>query len=92
MKRTASDLKEAVQVGQESVNTTGEENPQRAARLGSLGDNLYERFIRTGIMIDIERAIACHQAALRHVPSFTVARIDAGKSLLRCCAAISDWQ
>ena len=92
MKRTASDLEEAVQVGQESVDATAEDNPQRAARLVSLGDNLRETFMRNRAMVDIERAIACHQAALHHLPSFTIARINAGKGLLRCCAAISDWQ
>ena len=92
MRRTAYDLDEAVQLGQESVDATDEENPQRAERLLRLGKNLRERFTRTGARVDIERAIACHQAALRHLPSFITSRIGAGKDLLKCCAAISDWQ
>jgi tetratricopeptide (TPR) repeat protein len=91
-KGAIADLEEAVQVAQEAADATGEDHPQRATRLTNLGDRLGDRFTRTGAMADLEQAIACHQSALRHLPSSTMTRITAGRGVLKCCAAVSDWQ
>ncbi|KAF7503721.1 hypothetical protein GJ744_003346 [Endocarpon pusillum] len=51
-----------------------------------------ERFSRTNAAHDLQRAIRCHQSALRQANAHLVTRIEAGIDVLQCCALNSDWQ
>jgi len=48
---------EAVRVKQEAVDITPTGDPDRVVRLNNLGVQLAERHLRTGALIDVERAV-----------------------------------
>lgn len=75
----------------EVLNLTDDDDPQSADRLVNIASSLYDRFKTTQSRDDLDKATEYYQSALQHVPSSVVSRINAGRGLLKCYAAISDW-
>ncbi|MCJ1242699.1 hypothetical protein MMC14_010708 [Varicellaria rhodocarpa] len=63
-----ADLEEAIQVGQEAVDTTPQDHPNRAVRLNNLGGGLGNRYSRTGAIADLEEAIQVGREAVDATP------------------------
>ncbi|KAK7744054.1 hypothetical protein SLS53_003571 [Cytospora paraplurivora] len=84
-------LDHAIWIAEEVIDDTMDDDPQRADRLNNLGSYLYERFKVTDSRNDLGKSMAHYQTALHHVASATISRINAGRGLLKCCAAVLDW-
>ncbi|KAL9122176.1 MAG: hypothetical protein Q9187_001266 [Circinaria calcarea] len=87
-----ADLEKAIQIAREAVHATPEDYPDRARHLNNLAARLGDRYSRTGAMADLEKVVLYYQSALHQSNSPTIARILAGKEVLRFCVFTSDWQ
>jgi tetratricopeptide (TPR) repeat protein len=87
-----TNLNEAILAAEAAVEETPNDHPDYAEVVGTLGTILEERYSRTKATPDLQRAIMCHQSALRQANAQVRTRIEGGTDVLRCCALVSDWQ
>ncbi|TGO15144.1 hypothetical protein BPAE_0591g00040 [Botrytis paeoniae] len=62
------DLKEAIRIIQEAVDTTPKDHPDLAMYLNNLGNRLNDRYSRTGAIYDLEEAIRIGREAVNATP------------------------
>ncbi|KZL67172.1 30S ribosomal protein S17P-like protein [Colletotrichum tofieldiae] len=90
--QAVADLEEAIQVAEQTVKATPKEHPGLAGWLNNLGRRLFDRYSKTGAMDDLGNAVTHHHVALLQSNSPTITRIQAGASILQCCALVPTWQ
>lgn len=90
--QTMVGLDEAIQVAEAALKATPADHPDRAEMWSDLGTILKEKFSETNAAQDLEKAILCHQSALRQANAYLLTRIEAGIDVLQCCALNTDWQ
>ncbi|KAJ3577303.1 hypothetical protein NPX13_g3264 [Xylaria arbuscula] len=84
-------LEAAISMGMKAIDETPEGSPDLAGRLQNSAMSHYYRFLQLQDKKDLEHVIRQLHDALFHQPSFTRARIEAGKMLLSILGEAEDW-
>ncbi|KAK4967534.1 hypothetical protein LTR66_011943 [Elasticomyces elasticus] len=87
-----ADLDKGIRVGQEAVDATPLDHPNRAMHLTNLGDQLGLRYERTGMIDGLRTATICFTSALRSTNAPPLLRIAAGRAGSRLSVINNDWE